>query len=76
MEEILIPPDAELVGKELMYSGIRSQYNLIVVAIKRRDGRMIYNPSPQELLEAGDILIAIGPNENLLSFDREIKGSI
>jgi voltage-gated potassium channel len=76
MEEIVVPPNAELVGKELMYSGIRSQYNLIVVAIKRRDGTMIYNPSSQELVEAGDILIAIGPHENLLSFDREVKGSI
>jgi voltage-gated potassium channel len=76
MEEIVISPDAELVGKELMYSGIRSQYNLIVVAIKRRDGTMIYNPSSQELVEAGDILIAIGPQENLLSFDREVKGGI
>jgi voltage-gated potassium channel len=76
MEEIVVPPDAELVGKELMYSGIRSQHNLIVVAIKRRDGTMIYNPSPLELLETDDILIAIGPQETLLNFDREVKGSI
>jgi len=73
LEEIVVPDDAVLVGKELMHSGIRSQYNLIVVAIKRRDGSMIYNPSPQELLEANDILIVIGPQENLLNFDREIK---
>jgi voltage-gated potassium channel len=76
MEEIAIPPDAELVGKELMYSGIRSQYNLIVVAIKRSDGAMIYNPASQEIVEAGDILIAIGPHANLLNFSREIQGAI
>ena len=76
LEEIVIPDDAVLVGKELMHSGIRSQYNLIVVAIKRRDGSMIYNPSPQELLEGGDILIVIGPQENLLNFGREIKGTL
>jgi len=76
LEEIVVPDDAVLVGKELMHSGIRSQYNLIVVAIKRRDGSMIYNPSPQELLEANDILIVIGPQENLLNFDREIKETL
>lgn len=76
LEEIVIPDDAVLVGKELMHSGIRSQYNLIVVAIKRRDGSMIYNPSPQELLEANDILIVIGPQKNLLNFDRETKGTL
>jgi len=75
LEEIVIPHDADLVGKELMHSGIRGQYNLIVVAIKRRAGAMIYNPSPQEIIEAGDILIAIGPQENLLSFGRELKGA-
>jgi voltage-gated potassium channel len=76
LEEIVIPDDAGLVGKELMHSGIRSQYNLIVVAIKRRDDSMIYNPSSQELFAAGDILIVIGPQENLQSFGREIKASI
>jgi voltage-gated potassium channel len=76
LEELVIPADAELVGKELMHSGIRSQYNLIVVAIKRRGGAMIYNPSPLEIIEAGDILIAIGPQENLLSFGRGISGMV
>jgi len=75
MEEILLPDDAELIGKELMDTTIRSEYNLIVVAIKRRDGTMVFNPSPHERLEAGDILVAIGPQENLLNFEREIKGS-
>jgi voltage-gated potassium channel len=75
MEEILVPDDAELVGKELMHTGIRSEYNLMVVAIKRRDGTMVFNPSPHELFEAGDILVAIGPQENLLNFERDIKGS-
>jgi len=73
LEEIVIPDGAELVGKELMHSGIRSQYNLIVVAIKRRAGTMVYNPSPQEILEAGDILVTIGPQENLMSFCRVIN---
>ena len=75
MEEILVPDDAQLIGQELMHTGIRREHNLIVVAIKRRDGTMIFNPSPHERFEAGDILVAIGPQENLLSFEREIKGS-
>lgn len=74
MEEILVPDQAELVGKKLMHTGIRSDYNLIVVAIKRRDGAMIFNPSPHELLAGGDILVAIGPQENLLRFERGIQG--
>lgn len=74
MEELCIPDGASLVGKELIHSGIRSRYNLIVVAIRRRDGRMVYNPSPHETLEAGDILVVIGPQENLARFGAELFG--
>jgi voltage-gated potassium channel len=74
MEEISIPKEAELVGKDLMGSGIRSGYNLIIVAIKRGTGEMIYNPSPSELLREQDTLIAIGPQENLTRFSRDTLG--
>lgn len=57
-----------------MSSGIRSQYNLIIVAIKRSDGTMVYNFSPREVLRAGDILVAIGPRENLGQFGSRIYG--
>lgn len=74
MEEITLPDGAELSGVELMNSGIRGRYNLIIVAIKRRDGSMIYNPAPQEVLEAGDILVALGPQENLTRFGSDLYG--
>lgn len=74
MEEISIPKEADLVGKDLVGSGIRSGYNLIIVAIKREDGEMIYNPSPTELLREGDTLIAIGPQDNLARFSRDTLG--
>jgi voltage-gated potassium channel len=72
MEELSVPDNAPIVGVELMHSGIRSKYNLIIVAIKRLDGQMIYNPSPHEVLKAGDIMIAIGPQENLARFGSEL----
>lgn len=74
MEEFSIPDDCELVGKQLMDSGIRHAYNLIIVAIKRLDGRMIYNPVPSETLQGGDILVAIGPGENLEQFAVKLYG--
>lgn len=74
MEELQLPEGADIVGKDLMHSGIRSEYNLIIVAIKRSDGRMIYNPSPKEVLHAGDTLVAIGPQENLGHFGSRLYG--
>lgn len=72
MEELCLPEEAALIGRELMHSGIRSDFNLIIVAIKRRDGKMIYNPSPREILAAGDTLVAIGPRENLDRFGERL----
>ena len=74
MEEITLPEDAEPVGKALMNSNIRSGYNLIVVAIKRTDGQMIYNPAPTEILYARDTLVALGPQENLDRFRSDVYG--
>jgi voltage-gated potassium channel len=47
---------------------------LIVVAIKRADGTRIYNPSSLELVHAGDILIAIGPQVNMDRFYEKVYG--
>lgn len=75
MEELIIPAGADLAGKDLMHSGIRSDFNLIIVAIKRPDGLMIYNPSPRENLQVGDTLIAIGPRDNLDRFTAKLYGT-
>jgi voltage-gated potassium channel len=74
MEEFAIPAESELVGKEIIHSGIRHGYNLIIVAIKRLDGAMVYNPAPHVDLQAGDILVAIGPRENLEQFALKLYG--
>ncbi len=44
MEELLVSPDSRLVDKNLIDSEIRKKYDVIVVAIKRQDGSMLFNP--------------------------------
>jgi voltage-gated potassium channel len=65
MEEVQVSEGSELAGKDLVDSQIRPKYNLIVIAIKKPDGGMIFNPLPKEVLEAGDTLILVGKNESL-----------
>ncbi len=72
MEEICIPPESRLVNMELKDSGIRGKYNLIIMAIKRSDGSMIFNPAPHEVFNAKDIVIAIGPVQNLTLFAEDL----
>ena len=52
-------------GTSLKDSPIKSELGIIVVAIKKPDGKMIFNPSPDTVLEGGDVLIAIGHRQQL-----------
>lgn len=69
MEEIPVAATSSLVGKALKDSGIRQQLNIIVVAIKRADGDMIFNPSPGAQIASGDTLIALGMRKSLESLE-------
>lgn len=53
-----------LIGKSLKENDVRSKYNINIVAIKRGKKIMV-NPSPDAVLEQGDVLLAIGETQAL-----------
>lgn len=65
MEEMSVSPSSRLINLMLKDSGIRQNYNLIIIAIKKLDGAMLFNPSFESIIKAGDTLIAVGKAENL-----------
>jgi voltage-gated potassium channel len=65
IEELAIGEKSPLVGQNLAGSEIRKVTNCIVVALKRQDGEMSFNPPPEETLKVGDHLIAIGSTTDL-----------
>ena len=65
LEEIKVNDTAKLPGTSLRESGIRSELDLIVVAIKKEDGSMIFNPAFNTAIERGDTLITLGERTNL-----------
>ena len=65
MEEIAVGEGSPLVGVPLINTGIRKDLNLIVVAIKRLDGNLLFNPTPQATIQGGDTLIVVGMRHNL-----------
>ena len=46
-------------------SGLRSRSGLILVAIKRQDGHLAFNPDDDAPVAAGDTLITLGSREQL-----------
>ena len=70
MEEFTICDGSPTVGKSLKDSDIRHYYGLIVVAIKKDSGKMIFNPLANYMIEKGDKLIAMGEDENMRRFSQ------
>lgn len=69
LEETEIPTSSRLAGKSLADARIPQRTGLIVLALKRGRGAQgpIYNPGPELQLEAGDVMIVLGREEQIQS---------
>jgi voltage-gated potassium channel len=76
MEEIPVSPSSELVDVMLKDSGIRQRFNLIIIAIKKSDESMLFNPSFEAVIKSGDTVIAVGEEENLKKLEKILNPSI
>jgi voltage-gated potassium channel len=76
MEEIPVAESSRLNGIILQDSGIRQKYNLIIIAIKKPDDRMIFNPSFETRLDVGDTVIAVGDPANLYKLQAELNPTV
>ncbi|MCZ7582174.1 MAG: potassium channel protein [Deltaproteobacteria bacterium] len=65
MEGCPVSEASELAGKTLRDAPIRTKLGLIIIGIRKADGTMLFNPSPDDAIIPGDILIAMGDEENL-----------
>jgi voltage-gated potassium channel len=66
VEEYPVSPSSDLIGIPLQDSRIRHDLNLIIISIKRADGRLLFNPKADSQINAGDTVIAVGESGNLL----------
>jgi voltage-gated potassium channel len=62
--EVQIDANSRYVGQSFRESKLRSDFGLIVLAVKR-NGDMQFNPGPDDRINAGDYLIAIGESAGL-----------
>jgi len=70
MEEIPVSASSDLVNIMLKDTGIRQKYNLIIIAIKKSDKSMLFNPSFEAMIEVGDTIIAVGEEVNLQELEK------
>jgi voltage-gated potassium channel len=65
IEETEIAPGSAMSGQMLKESRIRQELGIIIVAIKKPGGEMVFNPSPEDVIQPRDVLITLGPRPQL-----------
>lgn len=66
MEEARLGPKSDLIGKTIIESNLRRDFGVIIVAIKKFSGEMVFNPMPSQKLDSGDVIVALGKKGDLV----------
>ena len=72
-EEFLVKPNSSLVGSSLQEAEIRKNLGVIIVAIKETSGKMVFNPSRDVRINAGDTLITLGEKKDLIRLEKILQ---
>jgi len=72
MEQVHIDEGSPLIGRTLADSGIRQKFGVIVIAIKRADGAMEFNPAPESTLRAGDEMVVLGQPQSVKALEETV----
>ena len=69
IEQVRVSESSEVVSKTIREMQLRRNVGVIVMAIRRADGRMLFNPPADTAVEAGDFLIVMGRQGDLTTLE-------
>ncbi len=72
MENIIVPDSSQLIGQTV--EAIRQHSQANVLAINRKSGKLLTNPTGKEAIEPGDRLIIMGTAEQLTTLESLCQG--
>ena len=73
VEEIRVSDSNPVTSATLEESRIRQAYDVIVLAMRKGDDDMIFNPDGATRIEAGDVLIAMGERSKLKQMEKKLE---
>lgn len=68
VDELVVQGGSGLIGKTIAQSHTRHQHGLLIVAVKKAEGNMIFNPNSDLAFAEGDIVIVMGRVEDIERF--------
>lgn len=75
-EQVGVSPSSVYVGKKLKEINIRSEFDVVVVAIRKQSGEVFYHPTGDALIEANDLMVVIGRREGLSELNKVARGTL
>ena len=71
MDEIIITDSSRLVGSTVTESGTRQTHGILVLAVKERDGNMVFDPRSSHVFRDQDTVIVMGGAEDIERFRQD-----
>jgi voltage-gated potassium channel len=65
-EQVHVGPESTMCGGTLEAARVHQDYGVIILAIKKASGAMLFSPAGNTLIESGDVLIAMGERSQLM----------
>jgi voltage-gated potassium channel len=76
IEQVLVTDESTFAGRTLADVDIRYKSDVVILAIRKANGEMLFNPSPQAKISPGDHLIAMGAAGNLQKLGQLLMGAV
>jgi len=70
LEQVHIEDESPFSGRSLIDAGLRQRFGVVVVGIRRADGKMDFNPAPETAIRGGDDLVVLGPAASLKALEK------
>lgn len=74
IEQVVLPPGSALAGRKLSNTKIRQSTDVLVIAIRDKDGKYIYNPGPDAVLTEQATLVVLGQITSVRRLRKYVSG--
>jgi len=74
LEEVPVPEGSPIAGSSIRDAHVRDRTGALVLALRDRGGAFTTNPSPETVIHAGQVVIAIGMPDDLDALERLVAG--